>query len=567
MRPTRNPRRPITPAALAALAAALPIALGSAALGQDALGDGRVLDGSLSTQSRYNPQRVDPSAEYRFRNAVATGNAPGGLSLRADVGYRSAFEFRGELGSDDLYSFRRDSLYSGLAGMGIRGTDAIQYQFALTTGSRLPQNLVGSGIVTRDGGRGDTAVQAPTGATTLRRPTVEEQLESERLTGMLRSPSSYATTRSMRPVFLGNVASLTGEVNEQAVSASGLRGIRIVELDKDQAQPPATSPGAQSQRVRTAYDTIIDSQLQRMRVDASANAQGQDTEQDEAATTEDWRTRLDALRKQMLIGEPGLAPSPNQPQPEQGDPGDETGQPEQANPPKPRFDPETMRVLRPTGPAVQTLVDPDSPLNSVYVGHMESGQQLLKAERYFDAEERFTRALAIRPGDVSAQVGRLHAQLGAGLFISAGLNLRELVMTSPEVAATRFAPELLPTAPRTDDLVVLLRERAGLVAGRTTNDQTLKREAGLLLSYLSYQRGDAEGVGEGLAVAAGTLGTEEVEKREMDERLISYLTELWTSGEEAAAADETPEGQAEPAADPEAEPTAGPTTEPESDGG
>ena len=120
---------------------------------QDALGDGRALDNSLSTSTRYNAQRVDPSAEYRFRNAVATGNAPGGLSLRADVGYRSPFEFRGELGSDDLFSFRRDSLYSGLAGMGIRGTDAVQYQFALTTGSELPQNVVGTGFVSRDASR------------------------------------------------------------------------------------------------------------------------------------------------------------------------------------------------------------------------------------------------------------------------------------------------------------------------------------------------------------------------------------------------------------------------------
>ncbi|MFT5423472.1 MAG: hypothetical protein ACI89L_001249 [Phycisphaerales bacterium] len=539
MCPTRTTCSPITPAALLALAAALPIALGPTALGQNALGDGRALDGSLSTQSRYNAQRVDPTAEYRFRNAVATGNAPGGLSLRVDVGYRSATEFRGELGSDDLFSFRRDSLYSGLAGMGIRGTDAIQYQFALTTGSQLPQNLVGSGVVARGGARPDTTVSAPQGATPLRRPTVEERLESERLTGMLRSPSSYATTRSMRPVFLGNVASLTGEVNEQAVSASGLRGVRIVEMDTG-ATTSGTSDLAQAQRVRTAYDTIIESQLQRMKVDSSADAA-----QDEAATTqaaETWRTRLDALRQQMLIGEPqGPTQRPGQPQAEPGEP-----EPDEPGPTgRPRFDPETLKVLRPTGPAVPSLVDPDSPLNSVYIGHMEAGQHLLRTGRYFDAEERFTRALSIRSADVSAQVGRLHAQLGAGLFISAGLNLRELVLTSPEIAATRFASELLPDNERAADLVQLLRERAGLVEGRLVNDLTLQREAGLLLAYLSYQLSAGEGVAQGLAAAASTLSEAELENKEMDERLISYLTELWTPGEPASEAEAEPETETE----------------------
>ena len=117
---------------------ALLLFAGSAANAQNALGDGNALDANPGQYGSSNYARPSLVDELRFRNSIATGNAPGGLSFRGDLGYRSAGEFTGELGSDSLFAFRRDSLYSGLAGMGIRGTDALQYQFALTTGSAPP---------------------------------------------------------------------------------------------------------------------------------------------------------------------------------------------------------------------------------------------------------------------------------------------------------------------------------------------------------------------------------------------------------------------------------------------
>jgi len=102
--------------------------------------------------------------------------------------------------------------------------------------------------------------------------------------------------------------------------------------------------------------------------------------------------------------------------------------------------------------------------------------------------------------------------------------------------------------------VLLLRERSGLVEGRTVNDLTLQREAGLLLAYLSYQRDNTESVREGLAVASSTLSEEEVENRDMDERLISYLTELWTPAQEADPEPEPAEVEPEPEPDVEPEP-------------
>src|SRR5262245_47216280 len=116
--------------------------LSAGAWGQNALDRNQQLGAG-----RANPARPDFAEEVRFRNAIVTGNVPGGLSFRGDVGYRAPGEFMGSLGSNQGYTFRRDSFFSGLGGVGIRGTDALQYQFAMTTGNTPPSALSGfSGI-------------------------------------------------------------------------------------------------------------------------------------------------------------------------------------------------------------------------------------------------------------------------------------------------------------------------------------------------------------------------------------------------------------------------------------
>jgi hypothetical protein len=61
-----------------------------------------------------NPIVGDPGAEFRRRNAIVTDNAPGGRGFRGIVGYSSAFDFRDELGSNDLFSFRAGSALSDI---------------------------------------------------------------------------------------------------------------------------------------------------------------------------------------------------------------------------------------------------------------------------------------------------------------------------------------------------------------------------------------------------------------------------------------------------------------------
>ena len=113
--------------ALLALAGSL-ASVTPGALAQNALGDGRALDANLQQGAgRQNaPGRNSNFAEeVRFRNAIVTGNAPGGMSFRGEAGYLSSDDFRAPLGSDNLFSFQRDSLYSA-SRRGIRGVDALR---------------------------------------------------------------------------------------------------------------------------------------------------------------------------------------------------------------------------------------------------------------------------------------------------------------------------------------------------------------------------------------------------------------------------------------------------------
>ena len=123
---------------------------------QNALGNGRALEKQLQTKNpnaRYSSQNDNFAREMAFREAVVTGTAPGGLSFQGDA-LPSRFEFRGDLGSDAIFSFRRDSLSSGLAGRGIRGTEALQYQFppilptrSILFGSILPESFKMSSLI------------------------------------------------------------------------------------------------------------------------------------------------------------------------------------------------------------------------------------------------------------------------------------------------------------------------------------------------------------------------------------------------------------------------------------
>ena len=101
-------------------AALLTAALATApALGQVAVQNGSALDANQQVGSGgYN--QAGAQVDYRARNLLITGEVGGGRAFRGSVDYRAAGSFQGSLGSDSLFNFRRDSVYSapGAAGIG-----------------------------------------------------------------------------------------------------------------------------------------------------------------------------------------------------------------------------------------------------------------------------------------------------------------------------------------------------------------------------------------------------------------------------------------------------------------
>ena len=553
------------------------------ALAQNALGDGRGLEANTrqgSNGRNYRPPSFEK--EVAFRNAIATGNAPGGLSFRGDLGYQAPGEFAGELGSDALYSFRRDSLYSGLAGMGIRGTDALQYQFAMTTGSRVTQNLMGNLSVSRLGGATSASVSGgynnPGDAIAVD-PLSQLREDSASVSGTLRSTSSYSSMKSLTPELLSMYPKGI-EREPYGIVASPLMGLVATPMTTEQSLRTKADLGLPA---RTSYDDVLNGIRERAKVvlenrkaqlaedgmdpsdnspDAMPGGTGTPTDPAELQRiNDDWiNERIERLQRQVL----GLPDLPDEDSPvEVVVPTESTSIPSAndgmpiRDPMRPRrkedavntesnevggqmvsfdrgqsgggsmyeVDPETLELIRGDGKRVTFLVDPTAELRNIYGEHMKAGENLLTQGRYFDAEERFTHALGIRRGDVTAQIGRMHAQIGAGLVVSASVNLQTLMSEHIEIVSRRYEGKLLPDEQRINELITSLRKRAMLderpayIAAESSRVQVA---CGLMIAYLGYQIDDQQQMNDGFSVVR-RLGTDD------DRRLIHLLDTVWTA--------------------------------------
>ncbi|MEQ8318123.1 MAG: hypothetical protein RIE77_05990 [Phycisphaerales bacterium] len=474
--------------------------------GQNALGDGRALDRNtrVGGQGVNSPTR-DYLAEMRFRNALVTGNVPGGAGFRGVTGYGLEYDFRQRVGSDDLFSFRRDSFTSGLAGTGIRGTEALQYQFALTVGNELPRNLRGSLLTSRTGDRVTAnlpsyPLESVSGATDLRQATPAELGEFEPGTALaLRSTSAYAAQRSLNPSMLymqeseggqslGLVASplrglaredLVGDAEAPAERRDPMAGDRMSRDPAETPPPigerePATGLGAVGEiRDRLSNDYVS-------RVDRSGQAPA-DGEATTPGTGDPFLEQLAALQQVLrdgtLMDTDGAA---------EGMPG------ELAGPPSPQDAMEQrvsgwrdLVVTLKQGVGTVEVPSPKLDRASAYDLHVERAQAMMLEGRYFEAEQRFTMALAARPRDAIAAVGRVHAQIGAGLDLSAAVNLRSFLVEHPEFVGARYEPSMLPQEQRMRTAIDRLIEQ---VRGEAGTRRT--RESALLLAYVSFHAGD-----------------------------------------------------------------------------
>lgn len=504
--------RPSTIAA-AALALMLGIEHAPTARAQNALGDGRALDANpLVGSGGRNTQVRNIEAELKFRNAIVTGNAAGGFAFRDFVGYSAAGDFTGELGSDDIFAFERDSLFSGLASRNVRGIDALQQMMALSTGG-LPDLRTATVTVERPGrgAMGADLFGAPDGlqdvdAYTARPRTMRSTSEYLVSTQTESTPFSAGMTQAGQPMLF---------------SSSPLRGVFVEPYpgygvptvpSPDLATAPSTTQtddraSTRIPPIRSTYEQILREFSAVPRVPPTDAAPAAPPEgapaaepepEPEAVLDETFMARVDRLRRELL--QMGVEPRPEE---------------------EPfRVADEAARLFGGTTPLIERFADKEAVAQGAYDRHIAEGQRLLGLGLWFDAEEAFTRALLRREGDPIASVGRVHAQLGAGMPLSAAVSLRALFRAHPELIAVRYGEQLLPREPRKSHILEMLRNEA-------SRNDGFGRDAAFLLAYLGHQYNSRDEVRAGFDAIARIdtyLAADQ-------DALIEALRAVWLKGD------------------------------------
>ena len=501
---------------------------------QNANGSGNKLDRSNQKGSGgvNTPVQNDLQQSLMLRNAIVTGNAADGMSFRGNVGYVADREFRGELGSDDLFSFRRDSLYSGISGLGIRGTDALQYQFAMTTGSRPPSSIAGSLAISRDSflptvagtGVQSNAISPTDGQIRRVDPADQQDIEGAGL-WRLRSASGYLTDKSLASSYVGTIN--TGQGTAYDVTASPLEGVRVFD-------PASVSPD--SGLLRPQNLTGTQNLVERLTPNTSAaiDADGMTGHEKILSSLRDsygqqTTTEPSDLVKQMLDQNAKLSEyiqgikSTIEPL-ELEDPDSQTPETEPVDDedlsPRERLlkdfesmniDPAVIEAMRQSSATVDELVAQTNPAErNYYAIHLNKGHKSMTDGNYFDAEARFALALSIKPGDPTASIARAHAQIGAGLTMSAATNLRETFTLNPTMITAHYAPGLIPPDSRLREMVPRLQSLAAGPGLRA-------RQSALVLAYVGFQLRDEAIIKEGLDRL----------ELETEDRLAAILRLVW----------------------------------------
>jgi len=539
--------------------------MAASAQAQNALGDGR---GMQKNTNRFDTSLGPVNRGFdvqgaRMRDAIVFGRAPGGLTTRASS-LPDSSQFMGRLGTDTLYNFRRDSYFSGLAGQGIRSTDALQYQFAMTTGGavRKPGQLEGTLAYGRFGGASGASVteNAANARPLARDYATAWRTDDANTGGALRSTSSFVTSSMLRPAIIGERTDATG--TSRSVAASPLLGLQMLDRDvssplnvsaaptkaaavpAEKIDPRSAAPGGPGSVANPARPdtstTSFDEQLQRLsergrlREERTVPTPGDSgTKTPEAGTPDgtapgsapglpgangtnapigtdadgkatampQWMQDIEKLRKNLTKPEGAVKQSastgqqdvPGMPKPPPGMRFDDAGKI------VPLVDSGTMDLIRESGTTGARFIKPYKDDRDPFVTEMQQGEKLFAKSQFFLAEEKFARALSMRPSDTSAFTARTHAQLAGGMYASAATNLRDLLTNHPELASVRYAADLLPNAERLAILAKDLDDRM------TTNPRMLGagglstiRDAGLLRAYLGFQTGDRNAVERGI---------------------------------------------------------------------
>ncbi|MCC6683002.1 MAG: hypothetical protein IT445_19045 [Phycisphaeraceae bacterium] len=579
----------------------LTLAMTLPALGQQAAGgqSGRALDANLRVGSG-GANSNNPMPDYRLRNDLVTGNVAGGRGFQGDIGYTAPGEFQGALGSDSLFNFRAESLYSAPA---LVNTQPLtRYGGGTAPVFRSYTNLAGQSLST--GG--------PSGAGAGYYYEGGQRLVSSGSYSFLSSP--LVTTSS-----LSAVRSTEGQT--LALSDSPLLGVRQVDTQTPTMRPPIT-PEQQKQLDDASQALNKDARIsptqppqvtveepESTTVETDTMQPQQQQEQQEAqplpgaltlalgqqlqpnapkqwfniqqaresilenpkaeAQPSVYSALMAELREKSKSGKP-LIKSPvdetesadlEQPDQERVKQAEQAaleairkayGIPEQPAETELKTQAEQNEVNDLLGelnydlPAFPSLAGAEKTRSNQLMGEAEAA---LASGDFFKAESAYKQAQMLTPDDPMPSVGMMHAQLGAGMIRSSALNLRRLFERHPELIAARYEARLLPSAER---LRWVQGELNQLIESPDSTD-----DPGIMMAYLGYQVQSRQLIRYGLAMA---------QSRDPRDPLLPVLRSIWldaaTPDAEADAPAPPPAAVETPAETPAAEQSAPPAEAP-----
>lgn len=552
------------------------LASGSWAIAQQRAGsDGRALDANQQVGSAgVNP--ADGRLDFSRQNDIITGNVGGGRGFQDDVGYGAVGEFQDSLGSDSLFDFRAQSLSSSPSYLnaasvgGVSPQSNISVYRSFTNRAAQPRQSVG--LVAPDGGTFQLVPTAslystPGGrySSLFRTPSPSSQSP-----GLALQSFSSAPTLGLRGQ-LAPTQALNRRLYEQAHEANALepppsmivtpsyntrlfdplgsKDSQQVDLENLQVGqiPPSLLLGKQLQDQLDPLGArqddgdprnqqLLDSVFRPLKRDQDTAEQAdpylrllraiRDTDgRSDGADVAGWDNPLDepttgqvteaerAYAKIMeeLYGEDYAQRMASRAHPDEDDQAD---QDESAA--------DVVARLNYDLPRLETLA---SNKKTRIARLTREAEAALANGKYLSAEARYRQIILDTKDDPLPRMGLVHAQLGAGMFRSAGMNLRALFSQHPELIAARYDAKLLPPQSRLQWVQQELQTAISQGEGG--------KDAPVLLAYLGYQASSRQVIRYGLALA---------QAQSPRDPLLALLREIWLD-----QADPVTESSPEPA--------------------
>ncbi len=528
--------------------------LGNNAMGYGNALDSSLEIGSGGRNFRSARTNAYTYQNLQARNLVVTNNVAGGRGFRGDegyqitglsgAGYNAPGDFMGGTAGDDIYGFNRDSSLSSLNFLGssraadpfniAQGVGVFQYRRDFTT---LPEVNTAAGVrkindaeIRLD--RANSAIDSRSLLSTAVAPG-DIGVVAAAEAGRMQASASAIRGVQYRPLGASISTDLYGEAmmngqrlrsEEEAIGPS-IQPFRVNFGTEDRPAPPelvkAQLDSSEAyknimQRVFEQYegrdDVKIDAAgLERMRSDFGKVESrltpvriGDPTEERPRNVNERReglpgdREPIGGLEDLMADEEDDLGVDDSDALPPNADDAEDAEDAEETDAEETDAEDEEKSGARSIEELIlslahrtelDTFVDPGMEARvSQVTGQAE---QAMRDGDYFRAEDRFSLALKLNPGNPILEAGLANAQIGAGLYRSAAISLTFLYRKHPEMIDVGWSESARPTRTRmllaADDVRKMIDRDPGGSNG-----------LGILIAYIGRQLGDRPLIEEGL---------------------------------------------------------------------